>query len=277
MIRSLTETGTAPDPSRPSMMTMRLPLILIPACLLLGGLAGCQTGKLPDPNSTEEVVQAPEIMMRNLVNWRMRLDRRVARRELSPEERDAIMAERVKAYVDLISPQMATAENAWIYGDLFRDAGRWKEAYGLYDMARKAAVTEDRKINDNLRFARAAARLGRHDEALAAVKSTFTAKPEDKAPILPAVLYEVVPAAEQSGKRPSALYARVLEEGVRQHLQTVVDASSEPGKAFLTARPTHIQRAWSKIVSLYQEAGDLKEARAAIARADTINKQSVSL
>jgi len=248
------------------------------ACLLLGtALTGCQSGKLPDPNDSSVVAESPEIMMRNLVNWRTRLDRRVARRELSPDERDRIMRERVTEYVELITPEMATPQNAWLYGDLFRDAGRWQEAYRLYDLARKAAGTEDRKVNDSLRFARAAARLGRHTEALAAIASTFSAKPEEKAPILPALLYEVVPAAEEGGKEPAVKYAQALEEAVKQHFATVVDTATEPGRNFLAARPIHVQKAWTKIVSLYQKAGDPAGARAALARADRVSRSSASL
>lgn len=248
------------------------------ACLMLAaGLAGCQSGKLPDPNEAAFIAESPEIMMRNLVNWRTRLDRRVARRELSPAERDKIMGAKVSEYLELITPEMATPENAWIYGDLYRDAGRWQEAYRLYDMARKAAATEDRKVNDSLRFARAAARLGRHEEALTAVTSTFATKPEEKAPILPAVLYEVIPAAEQGGKEPAAKYAKALEEAVKQHFATVVDAATEPGRNFLAARPIHVQKAWTKIVSLYQKAGDPSGARAALARADKVSRTSASL
>lgn len=251
------------------------------SCLLLAGsvliAGGCQSGKLPDPNSEEEIANYPEIMMRNLVNWRTRLDRKVAKRELTPQQRDAMMAERTNEYLQLITPQMATEENAWIYGDLFRDGGRWEEAYQLYDAARKAAKTEDRRVNDNLRFARAAAKLKKHDEALAAVKSTFDTPPEEKAPILPAVLYEVVPAAEEDKKAPYKEYAKMLEEAIKQHLLTQVDASTDPGKAFLGAKPTHISKAWSKVVGLYQAGGDLAAARAAIKRADDVMRQSAVL
>lgn len=239
--------------------------------------AGCQSGKLPDPNSENEIAEHPEIMMRNLVNWRTRLDRKVAKKELTPAQRDQMMAERTNEYLQLITPEMATEENAWIYGDLFRDGGRWEDAYRLYDAARKLAKTEDRRVNDNLRFARAAAKLKKHKEALEAVKSTFNAPAEEKAPILPAVLYEVVAAAEEDKKAPYGDYATLLEEAIKQHLVTQVDAASDPGKAFLAAKPTHLSRAWSKVVGLYQAGGDMASARAAIKRADDVMRQSAVL
>lgn len=247
---------------------------------LVGSLlitVGCQTGKLPDPNSENEIANYPEIMMRNLVNWRTKLDRKVAKRELTPDQRDTMMSEKTNEYLKLITPDLATEENAWVYGDLFRDGGRWDDAYRLYDAARKAAKTDDRRVNDSLRFARAAAKLKRHDEALAAVKSTFDSPAEEKAPILPAVLYEVVAAAEEDKKAPYSKYAKVLEEAIKQHLVTQVDASTDPGKAFLAAKPTHLSRAWSKVVGLYQEGGDLNSARAAIKRADDVMRQSAIL
>lgn len=249
--------------------------------LVLSGLAvlacGCQSGKLPDPNSENEIALYPEIMMRNLVNWRNRLDRKVARKELSSEQRDAMMAEKTNEYLQLISPEMANEDNAWIYGDLFRDGGRWDDAYRLYDAARRSAKTEDRRVNDSLRFARAAAKLKRHDEALAAIKETFDTPAEEKAPILPAVLYEVVAAAEEDKKAPFSQYAKVLEEAIKQHLVTQVDQNSDPGKAFLAAKPTHLSRGWSKVVGLYQAGGDLAAARAAIKRADDVMRNSAVL
>ncbi len=250
-------------------------LFVAMAALVLG--SGCQSGKLPDPNSDDEIASYPEIMMRNLVNWRTSLDRKVAKREITPAQRDRVMAEKTNEYLQLITPEMATEENAWIYGDLFRDGGRWEDAYKLYDAARKLAKTEDRRVNDNLRFARAAAKLKKHDEALAAIKSTFDAPSEEKAPILPAVLYEAVPAAEEDSKAPFKEYAEVLEEAIKQHLETQVDAESDPGKAFLAAKATHLSRAWSKVVSLYQAGGDLAGAREAIKRADSVMRQSAVL
>lgn len=249
-------------------------LLIAGLCILAGG---CQSGKLPDPNSENEIANYPEIMMRNLVNWRTKLDRKVAKKELSTEQRDAMMAEKTNEYLQLISPEMATEDNAWIYGDLFRDGGRWDDAYRLYDAARRSAKTEDRRVNDSLRFARAAAKLKKHDEALAAIKDTFDTPAEEKAPILPAVLYEVVAAAEEDKKAPFVQYAKVLEEAIKQHLVTQVDRSTDPGRAFLAAKPTHLSRAWSKVVGLYQSGGDLNAARAAIKRADDVMRQSAIL
>jgi truncated hemoglobin YjbI len=207
-------------------------------------------------------------MMANLRDARSRLDRRVEKKEITPEKRDEVMAAMTLSYVEIISPEEATDSNAWVVGDLYRDAGRWKEAFALYDRARKAAANEDRRVNDELRYARAAAVLGKMKDALAAAKATFSAPPKEKAPILPAILYEVVPAGQ--GKGSDLELARLLEGAIAQHQKVVVDPKSEPGQVFLIARPSHIQRAFSKMIELYDKAGRKDLARDAVARSEQI-------
>ncbi|MCG9895196.1 MAG: hypothetical protein MH204_06950 [Fimbriimonadaceae bacterium] len=239
-------------------------------------LSGCQSGQLPNPNDEAFLGTNPDVMMRNLQDARARMDRRVAQRTMTPELRDKMMADLTRKYVELAQPEAATDENAWLYGDLFRDAKQWERALELYDRARKVAKTEDRRVNDSLRYARAAANLGRTDEAIEAVESTFNTPPEEKGPILPAVLYEIVPAAEAKGSSPQR-WAAVLEKAIEQHLQTIVDQSTEPGQAFLAARPVHVDRAWSRVIALLTKAGRRDEARLALQRADEMLRRYRSL
>lgn len=235
----------------------------------LGSLAllpGCQTSTYPNPNAAMRIRKDPERMKRNLMDSRERLNERIAQGEVTPEDRDRLLREEAQDYAELIPLDEIAPEDAWHYGDVYRDAGDWESAYRLYDVARQVAVTEDRRVNDNLRFARAAAHLGNLDEALEAAGSTFSAPPEEKAPILPGILLEVVPAARDKGRNVEL--AELLEGAIEQHRLTSVDPSSDAGQAFLIARPHHMRRAWSTVVALYDRAGESQRARAAVRKAE---------
>ncbi len=247
------------------------------SCLALAlAAAGCQTGQLPDPNAEEGTLGLhPEYMKENLAALRRSLDQRVMNGLMTEEQRDEVLERELKEMIDNIPITNIPPKKAWHYGDLFRDAGDWEDAYMCYDIARKSAESEDRRVNDNLRFAQSAGALGKVDEAIEAARSVFDAPPQDKAPILPAILYEVVPAAKGKGK--DAELAKLLEEAIQQHQQVVVDAASQPGKDFLMAKPRHIELAWNSAIDLYQEAGDEAEARAAVRRAEEMKKNSASV
>lgn len=246
----------------------RLGFWTLGACALL--LSGCSggLGQYTDPNDTANIAANPDIMMRNIKDVRERLNTRVRKGEITPEEREAKIKKMTSEYVDLINPEDIREDNAWLFGDLFRDKGDWKKAYELFDIARKSAANEDRRVNDELRFARCAAHLGKVDEALSAAKATFKTTPPNKAPILPAVLYEIV--EEGKGKGKDLELAQLLETSITQHLETSVDPSTDAGKAFLAARKHHIEVAWSKVVELYQSAGRMDLARKAIQDADKV-------
>lgn len=236
--------------------------------MALGGLlllaAGCRSGQLPDPNAPDRIAAYPDVMARNIADLRDRLEDRVRTGEISREQQEKLISELRAKYLKTLNGVDIEPEQAWIVGDMLRDAGNWKEALRLFDIARKAAKTEDRRVNDTLRWARCAAHLGQVKEAISAARTTFNAPPEEKAPILPAVLYEVVEAGR--GKGQDAELAKLMEEAVEQHLKTKVDHDSPAGKAFLAARPVHLTRAWSQIAALYQSAGQGVEARAALVR-----------
>lgn len=248
-------------------MKIRGQLIGMACLLLVGGCSG-GWGQYEDPNDAANISSNPDIMMRNIKDLRERLNERVRKGEITAEVRETKIKELTKTYVDLINPEDIKTENAWLFGDLFRDKGDWQKAYELFDIARKNPVDEDRRVNDQLRFARCAAHLGKVDEALEAAKSTFDASPSNKAPILPAILYEIV--EEGKGKGKDLQLAELLEKAIEQHLETTVDPSTDAGKAFLVARKHHVEVAWSKVVSLFQAAGRTDLAKKAIQDADKI-------
>jgi hypothetical protein len=73
--------------------------------------------------------------------------------------------------------------------------------------------------------------------------------PDDQsAPILPATLYEIVPAAE--GKGHDKELAELLELAIRCHERTVVDIKTDDGRIFMAARRYHINKAATKAAVL---------------------------
>ncbi len=229
-------------------------------------LVGCQSRQLTDPNAVGEIEQNPTQMKRNMLDLRQNLERRAAKREISPSDVISRVQQATKQLLENVSDSDITPDNAWEYGDLYRDAGDWKKAADLFDIARKAARTEDRKVNDNLRYARAIAHLGDVKGAIEAARSVFDAPPEEKAPILPAVLLEIVP--EGKGKGQDVELAKLLEDAIAQHNLVKINPDSDAGKGFMAAKPFHVKNAWSEVIRLYSEAGKTSEARDAIGRMD---------
>jgi tetratricopeptide (TPR) repeat protein len=219
------------------------------------------TTDFPDPNAPERIGMSPEIMKRNLNDAWQSLELRRERGEIDNSARDQLYQAKVKELIELI-PATISDDQAWMYGDVYRDAKMWPEAVGLYKRAVTAAKTEDRRVNDLLRLAQAQAAVGSVQEAAASVRATFDAPPNEKAPILPAVLYEVAPAGR--GKGQDALLADMLVESIKQHMQTLVDPETEAGQAFLAARGHHVKKAWTEAVSLYEAGGQRDKAREAL-------------
>jgi hypothetical protein len=112
----------------------------------------------------------------------------------------------------------------------------------------KYASNPDRKVNDTLRLAQALGKNGKVGEAISTAKAVFGAKDEDAAPILPATLYEIVPATEGKGKNKEL--AAILKEAIACHMRVKVDAATDAGKFFLAARRHHVNKAEAKVQEL---------------------------
>lgn len=150
------------------------------------------------------------------------------------------------------------ASQAWEYGDVFKTAGRWDLAKKAYEIAIQNPRNEDRRVNDRLRLALAEAHLGNVERAIELARSVFDTDDRGTAPILPAVLLEIVPAAE--GKGHDAELADLLVDAIAQHDRTIVDPHSDAGKAFFRAKPIHVRDAYRKAIALYTKAGLTEKA-----------------
>lgn len=244
----------------------------ISALLTTVWLTGCRSGTIADPNEPPANQQVSgEILLRNIGEMMSALDQRINRQEVRAEDREKILNREIGKLLAKIDVNQIPPKQSWQFGDAYRLAGDWKTAKTLYEKAVASAVTVDRKVNDNLRLARAQAHLGDVSASIATARSTFSVGPKEKAPILLAVLYEIVP--EAVGKDNDKELAKLLAEAIEQHKQTIVDPTSDAGKNFLLARPAHIHNAWIRIARLYQDLGMQKEARDAILK-DEADRQT---
>lgn len=238
-------------------------------------LVGCRVVQFPDPNEPAAVASRPEIALQNIREAYRILANRVYKRQITTAERDEKIKQLVDLYADAIKIDQVPPEKAWQFADLLRQAGRWEDAYKLLQTAVKVAPDDDRFVNDSLQLARVAAHLGKVDEAIAGCRSTFKVSETQKAPIMMSVLYEVVP--EGLGKGKDMELAKLLEDSILQHEQTIVDPGTEAGKEFLASRPHHIKNAWSKVVQIYANADRKDLAREALGRMEKAGGQQAKV
>lgn len=233
-------------------------------------LVGCQTGTLEDPNDAKAAgILAPDIIRRQLKGTSDMLMERVGKGEISDAEFKDLISRRANELLEGLPLDKVDPARAWEYGEVFRTAKRWPQAKAALVIAVDHAVeakNEDRRINDLIRLAHAEAMLGDVKGAIATATKTLNADPGASAPILPGVLLELVPAAK--GKGQDAELAKLLEEAIKKHEVTIVDPKTDPGKAFLMAKPFHIRNAWGTVVELYAKAGKDEEATKAIQRSE---------
>jgi tetratricopeptide (TPR) repeat protein len=245
-----------------------LKLAVLPLAATLGG---CYVAQIPNPNEPE--LADAEIMARNIDLFSQRLQRESVERGLPPNVREQALDSYMERYLQEIDPAEIDPAQAWLYGDVYERAERWQEMETMYEIAvaqnpkkTEDFISEDRRVNDHLSLARAKAELGKVEEAIALVESVLDAAREMSAPILPATLLEIVPAARDEGH--DGELAKLLEKAIAKHEETIVDPQSAAGQAFLQAKPFHIRDAWTAAARLYQNAGMAEEAQEAIRRYD---------
>lgn len=233
-------------------------------------LGGCQTGTLPDPNDAGAMggVMKAAVLRRNLAYANQVLEHRAEVGEISSKKRTELLKRYAAEMVENIHVDKIPDDQAWEYGDIFKTAELWDKAKVAYEKAIIKPKTEDRRINDTLRLALAEAHLGNVPRAIELARSVMDANDEQTAPILPAVLLEIVPAAE--GKGSDSELATLLEDAIEAHQRTVVNPGTEAGKMFFMAKPTHIRDAYRKAILLYMRAGQPEEADRVKREADQV-------
>lgn len=232
-------------------------------------LAGCQSGTFPDPNDPADVgTLQPEVLMNNLKGASQNLNERKAKGEIDDKAYKRYISEYARKLLASVKIESVPPERYWEYAEVYRTAELWPETEVWARRAVKAAKNQDRRVNDSLHLAQALANLNRVPEAIQVARSVFDTPPNEKAPIITAVLLELVPAA--SGKGSDIEVAKLLEDAIQQAHQTVVDGNSEAGKMYLMARPHHVNNAWHTVINLYRMAGrdDLADAAAKRATQD---------
>jgi hypothetical protein len=240
--------------------------------LALGPLAGCRFGQLPDPNRPKVVAKYDgESLQAKVREVDSVLNDRLVKGEIDLSKKKEILHDYIRRQLDGVEPAKVENEQAWRFADVYRQLEDWKTTHDLYSRAVDSAKDEDRRVNDTLRLAEAKARLDSVTEGIESVRSTFDVAPEGKAPILMATLYEFAPAA--LGKGHDLEVARLVEDAMDQHLQTIVDPSSDAGRQFLQARMHHLRQAWELVLRIYRESGEDEVMCGAIERADAMMRK----
>jgi hypothetical protein len=247
-------------------------LVLVFALLAVG----CNFGPPPDPNDPKDVtvIQA-EVLRRNLKWASDAANQRVAKGEITEKEARELVRQEAERLVNSVEIDRIPIESAWEYGEVFRTARQWEKARQVLVVAVQNAQNEDRRVNDSLRLAHVLAEQGNVEQAIAVARSVFNAGEGDRAPILPAILLEITPAAE--GKGQDVQLAQLLEDAIPLHEKTLVDPNTDPGRAFMGAKRHHIGNAWAKVMDLYRKAKrpDLIEKAAARARESSSQRARV--
>jgi hypothetical protein len=236
--------------------------LLLLAAVLAVGLGGCKVKPIPDPNDPNDVGNAqPEVLRNALKGAADALFDRVHTGELTDAEAQDKLSKYADTLLSSLKMEKVPHDKAWEYGEVFRAARRWKQAKVFLEIAVKYANTQDRFVNDSIRLAAVDCMLKDVPTAIKLVRGTFTAYPENKAPILYGALYDVVPAGEGQGH--DVELAQLLQDSIAQAMKTRVDPKSEAGSAFLMARGHHVGVAWLKVVQMFTDANRPDLARKA--------------
>jgi tetratricopeptide (TPR) repeat protein len=190
----------------------------------------------------------PDVLMKNLKWTSDAANMRVERGEISEARAKEIVAGYATDLTANIDLQRIRLDRAWEYAEVFRTARQWERARAVFEVAVANPPNSDRRVNDSLRLAHVLSEMGRVEEAISRARSILDAAPENRAPIMPALTLEIVPAAR--GKGFDKELADLLEASIPIYEGTTVNEDSDAGKAFLFAKPFHIKHARKLIVEL---------------------------
>ncbi|HXH60415.1 MAG TPA: hypothetical protein VNI20_03565 [Fimbriimonadaceae bacterium] len=257
-----------------------MPIKSAVAILALIALAGCHFGQLPDPNAKAAKTSKYDgkALQANVLQVNKMLTDRQVRGEIDGVAKRQILHRYIREQLQGVDKSKIPADQAWRFGDVYRQLDDWRSTNELYMEAVKVATEnkdEDRRVNDSLRLAESMAHLGDVEGGIKEVRSTFDAAPTGKAPILMATLYEFAPAALGQGRDLDI--ARLLEDAIDQHMHTIVDPETEAGKDFMRARHYHVRRAWEAVIRIYRMQGTDEQLRSAIEQSDEMLRKFVSV
>lgn len=215
---------------------------------LVALLVGC--GQYPDPNDVSAIrpEERAAIAYKRLESAGSTLEFKVQANEISDVRRTELIHEFAEDMLKKIDPKVVPDLDQWMYAALLRVTDRWIDAEAALKIAVKVAPDEDRRVNDSLKLSQAQAKNKEVVDAISTATSVLNAADADAAPILPAILLEVVPAAQGQGHDTEL--AGLLEKAIECHQRVKVDTSSEAGKSFRIASRYHINRARMKINEL---------------------------
>ncbi len=218
--------------------------------LALFGLVLIGCGQYPNPNDLIAIRSElrVEIAYKRLEAAETTLQFKVDSKEIDDNRRNELIGDLASDMLKSIEQNTVPEPDQWKYAALLRVTNQWPATEVALKRAVVVAATQERKINDSLKLAQAEAQNGEIDEALATATSVLNAGDKDAAPILPAVLYEIVPAVEGKGRDKEL--TELLTKAIECHKRVKIDSTTESGRAFLIARMYHINRATRKISDL---------------------------
>lgn len=216
-------------------------------------LAGCS--QYPNPNDLAKIdapdqVDAGWEILQSMVS---KLEFKVTQGEISDKERTEFLKDECHELLQEIDEKSVPPISAWKYADMLRVTEDWPKAEKFLVEAVKTASTPGRKITDSIRLAHAMAKNGKVTESIQAIQPALDASPEDGPLVLPAVLYEYIPAAKGHGQDKKL--ADVLEKAIQCQLNSKVDVKSDEGRMFLAASRHHLRKAETEVEILRSSSG----------------------
>ncbi|HLO97511.1 MAG TPA: hypothetical protein VK171_02850 [Fimbriimonas sp.] len=223
---------------------MRTPYWIL-GLVVLGGCA-----QLPNPNDLAAIDSADRVDSAFEIHQSVvaKLEYKVVQSEISDAERTKLLRDECADLLTTIDEKAVPPASAWKYADMLRVVEDWPKAEKFLAEAVKVADTPGRKITDTIRLAHAMAKNGKVEESVAAIQPALQASPEDGPLVLPAVLYEYVPAAKGQGVDKDL--ADILDSAIECQRNSKVDVKTDEGRAFMMASRYHIRKAEAEAATL---------------------------
>lgn len=215
----------------------------------------------PDPNSVEQAGdRALEVAENDLQDSYYFLQDRITKHEITNDQSKELLKVRAAHYCDIIAGNPVLATNNYRFAELLRTAERFDQAAKYYQLAiEHEKANEGRTINAKLRLAICEMHLGKFQDALTQVQSTFSSSKPLKGTILLSVYLDIAPL--YTGQDLKKEFAVLVHDAIGQHIDAEIDPDSMEGKRFLNARHHHLVKAWELAIQMIMDAGDTETAQ----------------